>query len=267
MVGGGYIIKRAIQLLVPFIVYSILTWTFWGGCSPVEVLQKPSKGLWFLLVLYNLNIAIIFICYLNKKYISNVTLCILLSYVFLLLLAGVFKDVLAAHLTAYYFPYFLGGLYLKRCFQKNELTNVKLSCCSLIIWLFMAYYWQVDAAPLFFNSINSPVILKIIMYLWHYTTAILAIYGFLGLFRTIFDKNIKSVLFVGRNTLGIYALHFYMLNILSPIDGYFDTSSFHYVLIMLFLTISMSLLTIRLIKYNKYLSFLLLGIPLNKKIK
>ena len=66
----------------------------------------------------------------------------------------------------------------------------------------------------------------------------------------------------GKETLGIYAIHYYFISIWEQLG--LEPSIIYVALELIFISV-FSLLSVKILKINKHLSFILLGNSLNKK--
>ena len=259
--GGNFVLKRMHQLMLPFFSWTLLMAALKG--SPelfLKVILKPDYGLWFLWVLFFVGIIHHFI----YNYIKDSKcrfFAIIAVYILLRSVGSVSDSVFGTRLIAIHLIYYSTGFAICK-----KIDNMEQRHCSKMVAVFglmfflllIPYHWNTPVAAIhgIYNGLN--ILIDILYKIALSTSACLF---FLCLFRMFGDKISSPVITIlGRETLGIYVIHFtiipYFRNL--PYEGNFWFAT------LIFLTlVTVSLVAIKIIKKNHYLSFLLLGSKLN----
>lgn len=147
----GLLGKRAIQLLIPFFAWGMLSWS-WTGFVSFDWILKPDIGLWFLWVLLIINILIVIVektaesLHIHEIYVM-IFCCLILAAIHLLLKISI----LGLDLVYWYFPFFCIGWGFRKydVFDKIPVWGwVSVSCLFILSTLF----WTRSGTPLFMND-------------------------------------------------------------------------------------------------------------------
>lgn len=223
----SFITQKAWQLLIPFFSYILLRWCFDYITSVstislsqyfTSVLLHPDHGLWFLWALF--FISVIFI--VSRK-ISNTIkvpeICIHIAIAVILNTIVMFLHfrLFGFHWIAWYYVYFIAGV-----LWRYKVNNINTSCSlprkifitTVIAFPVTAYFFRMhNEAPTFYEYINLGAYFPIFYRL---------LVGFLGIglclsyFQIISNNNAiyRKLKYWGAVSLGIYYLHFFLLEIL-----------------------------------------------------
>lgn len=225
--GGGYfvwkiIVRRFRQLVVPFFLWTFISVLASGQVNfstIVVYLLYPDKGLWFLWVLFFINIVFFAGCWLADRIKCKIEPVILGISLLLVVTMVLFEvRVFSFQFIAYYFMFYTIGYFfhkygLNKYYIKSWLL-VLLSAC----WAVLAWFWQMHELPVFLKTIPMPS--SIMQYVYRFVTATIAVCLLLNLAPRLLDSEKKwNVPFVGlgKISLGIYAVHFMMLSWLIPL--------------------------------------------------
>ena len=210
------IYRRFRQLIVPFILWSILLMLIKSRLSfnnAIDLLLHPDGGLWFLWVLFIINVFIIFGIWVAERIqIKEEYLIVGIG----LLLAGlmVVFDIrmFGFQFIAYYYLFYTLGYLLNKhnnhLATKNKLVIILLT----LVWFVLAWFWNMHQLPYFLNSLPLPH--SLIQYLYRFVTATIAIYVLFAASPFLLNKdNIINHPFVSLGTisLGIYTTHFVLI--------------------------------------------------------
>lgn len=256
-----FIKSRFNSLLLPYfswMVISTIVFSIKNEDNFGEFILKsflyPDNGLWYLWVLYFMHI----LYYLSKKIkkINELFSMFILS-VLALLISFVFNigNIFAFKTLAFLLPYYILGLLA----NKNQNLFIKTYKTWLIIlpfFLILVYYWRrIDAIEINYKYSNSTVFI----YIYKSIVALMGVVISVGMIKTI-NKFNDTILFVGKNTLPIYAMNFYFLYIIEPIKDFF-LGSFYYLnaFILSFFIIIFCLLIYSMLNKNKLISLLFFG--------
>ena len=180
--------------------------------------------------------------------------------IIVLIISFIFKidNIFSFKTFASLFPYYILGLFSNKF--RNDFSKYIYNFWPILIPIFLvsAYFWQRnDSIDINFSYSNS----KIFIFGYKLFVATLGIFITMGIFKQIKNFN-QVILYVGINTLPIYAMNWYFIEALKPLTVFF-IGSYIYIYICIFIIsisiILFSLLSSTLIKKNKLLSLLLLG--------
>lgn len=255
--------KNTLALLLPFISWTVIR-SFTGGAGIIQTLLDPDKGLWFLWVLYWIKIvfSITISCCAQKK--VGLFYGVSLSFLILFVCWGFFKDLFGISLIFTHFFYFtLGYLIKKKDFlHKYPIGGIILFFC----WIILGWFWMRNQAPSFFIGCSS-IVSKSSMYVWHYLSAISGTIGWISLFHYVFHTNKTWAAYVGRNTLAIYAIHFFLIapicnlyrDVLITLMGRGVVEDCMCILLSLVTILVLSLIIHKLLSIEKHVSLILFG--------
>lgn len=210
------IYRRFRQLVIPFILWTTVWLSINGRFSLGDfgnAMLYPDGGLWFLWVLFVINVIFLLGDALAanlriKQEIVIGVICLLLAIVMVYFEIRVF----GYQFISYYFILYAVGYFLHK-HQDKILTNNNLVIIGLaIVWCVMAWFWQMQKVPYFLQAIPIPQTL--LLYVYRFVTAIVAIYVLFAVSPRILNSvkgwN-KSFIEFGRLSLGIYTVHFIMI--------------------------------------------------------
>lgn len=257
------ITKRAINLLLPFFSWALISYCFFGGPSIGEILLQPDKGLWFLYVLFWIYTLFIIITHIvGNKNRFIVYLILILSYLALSYISRHIRvggmNLIATHFLNFTFGFILAD-------NKNLLSRLSLKYLFVFLptYLILGYFW---------HRTSSQTITDCNVYLYNIAAAIpfkkhmIAISATLSLFIIArkFEKQFKLVKLekLGKVTLGIYAVHFILIDILQLLPYEAKSILFHsalgYILTFCFILI-VSFFVVVALECNRYTALFLLG--------
>lgn len=217
--GGGIthylsiIYRRFKQLVVPFILWSVLLLLINTSLSfknAIALLLYPDGGLWFLWVLFIINVFFIFGSWVAER------LKIKEDYIIVgigLLLVGIMIAfdirMFGFQFIAYYFLFYSLGYFLNK-FNEQLVTKNKFVIIILsLVWLVLAWFWNMHKLPDFLSAIPLPGTLM--QYIYRFVTAVIAIYVLIAVSPLVLNiENGFNRPFVNLGTisLGIYTTHF-----------------------------------------------------------
>jgi len=210
------IYRRFQQLIVPFILWSIMLMVINHSLSlnkATSLMLYPDGGLWFLWVLFIINVFFILGSWMAECLKINEDYFIIGIG---LLLAGIMVAfdfrLFGFQFIAYYFLFYSLGYFLNkynnRLVTKNKVVIIILS----LIWLVLAWFWNMHELPGFLNAIPLPHTLM--QYFYRFITAAIAIYVLVAISPLLLNKeNVFNQPFVrlGTISLGIYTTHYILI--------------------------------------------------------
>lgn len=218
--GGGYksaIKRRFMQLMVPYLLWSVIklvrSWDF-SYNTIADVFFRPDTSFWFLWVLFWINV--IFIGCQSLADILKMEEMFTIGFMAILLvglMAGANIRLFGFQFLAYYFVFYVLGYCLHR-FEWMRVSNKWVICFMMVIWLYLAWYWQMAHVPTNIAGIpHLPSSLAIQGY--RFVTAMLAVVIIQSTSPKCLNSknwiNLKAVE-MGGISLGVYAVHLLLLD-------------------------------------------------------
>jgi fucose 4-O-acetylase-like acetyltransferase len=279
---GHAIAKRAMQLLLPFIAwYMVGYFIFYQHVAFSEHLLKlwesPDAGLWFLWVLF------VFTCIADAgRFVAGATrlplwLLLVVSWACLFHLR-INHSALGIGLIAFQMPFFVAGIFHRDILRGASRWYVALltTICS-VAFPVLVHHWdrvnQPEIGLMLQQAYSLPMstgLYTAYLALGYLYQAIFAVVGIVVFFvsakafaeaATMSHKATRCLCFVGRRSLEIYALHFYLIQY-----GYFNASPFMNGLVTMVMAPLLSIMIADyLLKPNKVAALLLFGKPPRRK--
>jgi fucose 4-O-acetylase-like acetyltransferase len=210
--------SRFSRLIPPFLIWSfIITPALWNFDAQklIDKVLYPDRGLWFLWVLFVLNVIFVSLSKVAEKIRFNQSLILMAGAVALF---GVYLVTnfryFGFQFIAWYFMFFTCG-FLFHCYQPFFTRYWKyIFAVSAVIFPILAWNWQMKDMPVLFGfSLQS----SLWLYGFKFISAIFGIPFFIYLFQ-LANNKLNFLNGLGKNTIGIYAIHFLLLNwIVKPI--------------------------------------------------
>lgn len=181
--------------------------------SIINSVLYPDSGLWFLWVLFIINVVFVFGTWFAER------LKIKEGYIIVaigLLLAGIMVAfdfrLLGFQFIAYYYLFYSMGYFLNK--YNDRLVTKKKNVIVLLslVWLALAWFWNMHELPNFLKVIPIPLI--IMQYFYRFVTAALAIYLLIAFMPQFLDNEKrwnKPLEHFGKISLGIYTVHYLLM--------------------------------------------------------
>ena len=268
-VGGGIsrlCERRTLQLLVPYLLWSLAKWTFLQSHTIeglVNIALKPDGYFWFLWVLwiitiiFNVGDSISQKLKLKQELVIG-SIALLLVGIMVVLNLRMF----GFQFIAYYFMFYVFGYYCNK--YRNLLVSNKIVWLVLcMMWLVMGSFWNMHELPFFLKGIPF-VPSSLLQYAYRFATAFVAIYLIFCVAPLMLDARTKAnakIAHIGQISLGIYVVHLTFIIQMSPwVVSIFPNVPMTVVIIISFLLASIISITIvELLNKSKYTSRYLLG--------
>lgn len=197
------IISKAKQLLVPYVLWTVLMVFLYDNVS-LQGAFIDESSLWFLWVLFIINLIYYVITILINKFKNKFALETMLMLVWLILvvLSNVLNiKVFSLPLIAWHFMFFCVGLIIKK--HKIQMNNMCIIILLLIIWIVGAIICKEDFCQNICNGLPSGIT-HLVYLITKYTVAITAIFTLLSLFRIYLNCRISILTYLGSITMGLY---------------------------------------------------------------
>ena len=266
---GGYFTlckRRSYQLLVPFILWSLIKWLLSSAHSFSGFFYSTfiSGGFfWFLWALW--AIPIIFLIGEGLSQMLNIKNEFIIG-VIALILVGIMVvldfRMFGFQFIAYYFMFYAFGYYCNK--YKQLLTSNKyVMGVIFLIWFVLGSFWNMHDLPLFLRGIPF-VPSTMLQYAYRFATAFVAIYLIFSAAPMLLNAKNKAnekVAHIGQISLGIYVVHLTLIIPMSPwLVRILPNVPMVVVILISFLLASIISITIvELLNKNKYTSRYLLG--------
>ena len=262
--NGNEIVSKVMRLLIPFFAWGLIKISMKCLLNPmfgffdgiVKLFLNPQSGLWFFWTL-SFDMMIVFGVELisMKLRINHFIFAFILCVVAFVSINGSGAKMFGIHQIVYYLPYFLlGRLCSKYKFNGNKTSRrnwTVLVLLCLVAWAAMAcfYEWK--------GLIQLPFSVQLSGALAEGFRMFCAFCGAVGLFGLIqLNKRnkvfqFKMIMYIGRNTFGIYAVH-------CAIWSIFNWQGFPSSLLFILLIIS-SVVAIEMLQRNRWTAYMFLG--------
>lgn len=218
----GGIVRRFKQLVVPFVLWT-LVWIALKDqltCNTFfDYIIYPDHGLWFLWVLFLINVVFAWGCKISDAFRVRQDIILLglcMFFIFLMVLFDI--RIFGFQLLAYYLIFYSFGHFLHK-YEKKIVTS---SNCVIIIlamiWLVLAWFWQMHDLPSFLSKLPIPN--NLISYVYRFVTALIAVYILFVLAPKTLNKDTrwnKPFKELGMLSLGIYTTHLIMMSMIVAI--------------------------------------------------
>lgn len=257
--------KRFIQLIVPFCTWGIIRVIMSTDFPLYMMFLKPDRSLWFLWVLFFINVfywLTLFLCY--KAHLGNPLIAVLCGYFAIIALSLVVKGNFGADNVQLYFPFFVIGLILG--VVKSRISQIPLLWLITgvlgVAWITMAWKWYLCLADI--PTTESQWVYILNGKIMRRGIAVLGSLFFILLF-VVFEKSKISfsvLARLGMITLPIYAIHQTIIRIIlllqpETVEPFLST----YIggLISFCIVLSITLMVYKLCQMNKISKALFLG--------
>jgi len=255
----NYLKKNAVRLLVPFIVWCIISYIFIRFQTNIslpaylfDLMKSPARGLWFLWILF-LNSALLFgslklARYKKQQHRENyyVIAAILLS-----LTAS--ADFLALTDVKQYFPYYAAGFFSCKYGDALKARRKIIYLVAAVVFPLLVFSWKRNAFPTFYpvllHFLNEDIA-RLVVSIYKYAVA----FGGIALCSFILERIRQSWLYsflswLGMLTLDVYSCHSYFIFEFSNVAWWYFPAA----VVSLFFSLALSFLLLRRFKITKIL--------------
>lgn len=267
--GGGILTlckRRTLQLLVPYLLWSLFKWSFFRGHTIgglANITLKPDGYFWFLWVLwiitiiFNIGESISQKLKQKQEFVIG-SIALILTGIMVVLDFRKF----GFQFIAYYFMFYAFGYYCNK--YKNLLTTSKIVMAGLFVtWFAMGSFWNMHELP-FFLKVVPFVPSALLQYAYRFATAFVAIYLIFCAAPLLLGARTKAnekIAHIGQISLGIYVVHLTLIIPMSPwlVSIMPNVPMAAVIFISFFLASFISITIVELLNKNKYTSRYLLG--------
>lgn len=178
-----------------------------------SILYPDKGGLWFLWVLFFINVIFVICSSLAERIKLKQELVIFLTCIALIGIMIVLDiRVFGFQFIAYYFVFYSIGYYLHKYYKSLLTKNVYLIAALTVLWAAMAWFWNMHELPPPLAKVPMPA--TITQYAYRFVTAIVAVYVSICVSPRLLDVDSKwnrPFVKMGVVSLGIYTTHFIIL--------------------------------------------------------
>lgn len=265
---GHLMKKRSVSLLLPYLVWAVIVSLFIEKDISFiwTIIDRPSNGLWFLWDLY-------FVILLSRimQLVSKRASVLLGGSVILFFITQLLRITIGDHLDyssiSYYLViYNMGAVVGTKEYCEKLIMNKRgyfLLLLAVII-VYLGTWLFYESGKEFFLKDFSLTIYKFIHICNRLEVGIISSIMFFMLFYLMRNRQIKLLRILGRETLGIYAIHFQLIPIAVIGSTLISISIFSQTILWSILILIGSHIAIYIIHLNKYFSLILLGEQIKK---
>ena len=205
---SNVIAKRAVQLLIPFVIWAFLVPLLRTGdfdlASSLQVLVYPDKGLWFLYNLFVYSVIFNISEYIQKRFCVKLWILVGCFYILLGVLMIVFHTKYNCAQLCYHIVFFAAGYYYKQLNTNVLISNVGICIMGGVFGITIPF-WVTNGNPLFYDRINLG---GAFAYVYRYGVQFLGMMLFYVLGQKKLNRKITIIQRLGASTLGIYVVQF-----------------------------------------------------------
>lgn len=209
------IYKRTNQLLVPFLLWSLIKWATFQRCDMnmlCNIILYPDEYFWFLWVLFFIVVFFNLGAWIAEKLkVKQEVVIVGLALCFVVLMVAADIRILGFQFFSYYFMFYVVGYYMHK-YDRLIISSTWVLAILAIMWVVMASFWKMHELPIFLTGIPLPQTLM--QYGYRFVTALVAVYTLLSVCPKLLDgtdKWNKTLAKYGQISLGIYVVHLLLI--------------------------------------------------------
>lgn len=220
-----FIKRRCYQLLIPYLIWSIIAWCI-RGCQIEKlpnIILQPDTYFWFLWVLFWICCIFTFCQWTAEKlkvdkFIPIGTMGIILMGI----MVGLDFRMFGFQFLSYYFLFFTLGYCIRR-FSILQINKNIMIVALAVLWAVLAWFWNMHELPSWMPAIPH-VPASLVQYAYRGSTAAVAMLVIFGIAPKTNNYNNPISMFIkelGVISLGLYVVHLmsigYILGIVNQI--------------------------------------------------
>lgn len=205
----NYLKKRILRILLPFILAVIFAAVFFNEDIGNIFISIGKRGYWFLEALFIMSIIFLGLYQSSRRMIIGGILIEILLLILSKYLPDSFDNIFGLSFLSRYFPCFIAGALMNK-HELNKYINRWVGLILLIVSVTCFCYR--------FESSN----MSFIGYVIGYLTSSILIFSFIcNIERNIPYLLANSLCYVGKYSLNIYIIHFFLVPYYNSVSSYF----------------------------------------------
>ncbi|MFA5894318.1 MAG: acyltransferase family protein [Candidatus Shapirobacteria bacterium] len=257
----NFLIKKFNLLVVPFFSWFIISFYLKNTYLTqsfitrlIQLLKSPDYGLWFLWVLFLINIIFILLFFIidKLKFYELEDIFIIFG---IYLISIIPTNVLGLHLVKWYIVFFCIGYFVSKFKTILLKSLVNYQFLAVLLFVPFAYFWNRTTPPsfnLYLGNHFTREIVTVITSLYLYLTPLTGIATILSVSNIVSKLKYSNIfIFIGGITLEIYSLHTFFLHT--------HGQSFLNISYTFFTTLASTILAIIILKKIMFLRYILFG--------
>lgn len=212
-----FIFRRLKQLIVPFILWSLLRILAnppYSIMDIVSVFLHPDGGYWFLWVLFIITMIFYLVDWISEKTkVKQEYIVITTSLVLMLVMLVTNFRLFGYQFISYYFLFYIIGYYFNK-YNQYFPKKIWFIFVGILVWFITASFWNMHELPFFFKDITF-IPKQVMQYAYRFFVAVIAIITIFTLSSKILNVNFKInnfLLIFGKLSLGIYTSHIIIMS-------------------------------------------------------
>lgn len=257
-----YVSRRARQLLVPYLLWSLLILVLRrdvSGQSLASIALSPDMFFWFLWALFFIYLLFRLTLSISRRLHVSATAALAVCGMLLMGMMVVADfHVFGFRYIAYYYLFYVLGYILHR--HPLHIRNHAVIGILAVLWAVLAWFWNMHGLPSWFPAVPY-VPATLLSYAYRGLTATVAIVLLMELAPRLLDCS-DLMIWMGRHSLGIYTAHITFIEVVM-MSGAMECLPRQPAVreLLLFLSaLAFSLAAVWLLQRNRTLKALLLGI-------
>ena len=216
---GRYVVRRARQLLVPYLLWSLLILVFRRDVSVqglAAVFQHPDLFFWFLWALFFICLVFQLTVWLSQRlHVSVTAASVICGLLLMALMVAGDLHVFGFRYIAYYFLFYVLGYVLHR--HPLHIRSKGVLAVLVLVWGVLAWFWNMHSLPGWFPAVPH-IPASLLLYAYRGLTATVAIVLLVNLFPRLPGHSDRAV-WMGRHSLGVYTAHITFIEVVTMTAG------------------------------------------------
>lgn len=201
--------RRFGQLMIPFLVWSVLFFTIRGRIdSYPNCILMPNTTFWFLWALFFICTIFAILEKVSEKWSMKQELVVGVTCIVFVAVLVILKDIhlLGIQYVLYYFLFYAIGYYIHKF--RILIKSIKACVLMAFAWLLLASFWRPQALPEFIPL--SGMAATMLRFIYKFVVALVAVvvvFSIAPKYLIRDNKASKVLTWLGTYSLGIYVIH------------------------------------------------------------